>query len=146
MVTTAYIAGATDAQLICVTYELFLEAIREALKVEGQVRKPHINRAREVLLVLSENLNLEVDVARNLMSLYIYIQDILINHYKDESKLEESYKLIEVIYEGYKEIAENGRHQVQTMQNTQAVYAGMTYGKDDLNEMIIESPNRGYQV
>ena len=29
MITPTHVAGATDAQLICITYELFLEAIKD---------------------------------------------------------------------------------------------------------------------
>ena len=39
MVTTAYIAEATDVQLVCVTYELFLDCIKEAMKCQEEARK-----------------------------------------------------------------------------------------------------------
>ena len=146
MVTTAYIAGATDAQLVCITYELFLDCIQEAIKCQGEARRKKVDEAREVLVTLSENLNFEVELAHNLFKLYIYIQDLLINHYKEDSKLEEAYKLIEIIYNGYSQIAKENINQGQAIQNAQTVYAGMTYGKGYLNEVTVESPNRGYRV
>nr|WP_307991935.1 flagellar protein FliS [uncultured Niameybacter sp.] len=146
MVTTAYIAEATDVQLVCVTYELFLDCIKEAIKCQEEARKKKVDEAREVLLILCENLNFEVELAHNLFQLYVYVQDLLINHYKEDSKLEEAYKLIEIIYNGYNQIAKENTNKQQTIQNAQTIYAGMTYGKGYLNEITVESPNRGYRV
>ena len=146
MITTAYIAEATDVQLVCVTYELFLDCIKEAIKWQEKGRKKKVDEAREVLLTLCENLNFEVELAHNLFQLYIYVQDLLINHYKEDSKLEEAYKLIEIIYNGYNQIAKENTSNEQTIQNAQTIYAGMTYGKGYLNEITVESPNRGYRV
>ena len=136
MITPTHVAGATDAQLICITYELFLEAIKDK----------NIKQAKKILNVLTENLNFEVELAHNLFNLYVYIQNILINHYKEDSKLEEAYELIEMIYKGYIEIAKESKVVANTMVNAQTVYAGMTYGKGYLNEIMVESPDRGFKA
>lgn len=136
MITPTHVAGATDTQLVCITYELFLEAIREK----------NIKKAKEILGVLAENLNFEVELAHNLFNLYIYIQNILINHYKQDNKLQEAYELIEIIYKGYVQIAKESEGVANAMVNAQTVYAGMTYGKGYLNEVMVESANRGFKA
>lgn len=146
MITPAHVVEATDAQLICITYELFLEAIHKALGKNDKGRAESINHAKDVLGVLTENLNFEVPLSHNLFNLYVYIQNILINHYKEDDQLKEAYELIEIIYKGYTQVAKESEEVVSTINNAQTVYAGMTYGKGYLNEVMIEQPNRGFKA
>ncbi|MGL4800289.1 MAG: flagellar protein FliS [Cellulosilyticaceae bacterium] len=146
MITVSTVANATEIQLLCVTYELFLADIENARQTTGVERKVHIDRAREVLVTLSENLNFEVALAKELFDLYVYIQYNLMNHWKEDEKLEEIYRLIDMIYQGYLQVAQADTNQKPMMENTQAVYAGMTYGKGYLNEHTVDEPTRGYKA
>lgn len=150
MITVSRVANATEVQLLCITYELFLADIKDALLLGKEERKEKINAAKEVLGVLVENLNFEVEISKDLFRLYVYIQNILINHYKKDEKLQEAYKLIEMIYKGYKELEEkeqeNGLHKKTMVENAQNIYAGITYGKGYLNEMTMDEPDRGFKA
>lgn len=144
MVTVANIVNATDTQLICMTYDLFVESIEDALSVEGLERKTKLVRTREILMSLSENLNLEVQIGKDLFRLYVYIQNILLNAWQQDTKLEEAKQLIEMIASGYKTISQEAK--TVAVDNAQSIYAGMTYGKGYLNEMIVDTPSRGFKA
>lgn len=146
MITVSTIANATEIQLLCVTYELFLDDIKKVIDSEGEVRNRYLTRAKETLMVLTENLNFEVALARNLFDLYVYVQNTLINHSATNDKLEEVYRLIDAVYQGYLQLSEQEKENTPTMVNTQMVYAGMTYGKGYLNEYTDEEPGRGFKA
>ncbi len=149
MITVATVAHATEAELICLTYERFLETIEEAMQEEGSTKKHKLEKAREILVVLTENLDLENTIAKQLFQLYTYIQGALIRGYKDNESLKEAHQLVELIHTGYKEVhAQLASQPVQatSIQNAQNVYAGMTYGKGCLNEVTLEEKDRGYRA
>lgn len=146
MITVSSIAQANDRQLICRTYELLIEELQDAVQSAGKERKHLINKAKETLMVLTENLNLEVDLAKHLFHLYVYIQNIFINHWDDTKKLEEVQRLVDTILLGYKQISEKEGIQQPMMQNTQAIYAGMTYGRGYLEEQTWDSIDRGFKA
>lgn len=145
MITVSTIANASDTQLLCITYELFIEHIEKALTCNGKERQESVAFAREVLVTLTENLDLEVQLAKDLFRIYVYVQNLLINHHQQDEKLEEAKKLIETIYIGYKQIA-SSEDQVPSMENAQSVYAGMTYGRGYLNEVVMDEGNRGFMA
>lgn len=150
MITVSTIANASEIQLLCLTYELFLADVKEAITLKGNQRKGKVQGAREVLTVLTENLNFEVSLSQDLFKVYVYVQNILINAYEDDKKLSECYQLIEMIYKGYKELEEQEDSNANThraiMQNAQSIYAGMTYGKGYLNEVTMDEPGRGFKA
>lgn len=146
MITVANVANASRVELLCITYELFLHHIEEALKKDKESRQERINHAKEVLLNLTEDLNFEMAIASDLFNIYIYVQNILINFYKEDNQLKEAYELIEMIYQSYLKLAMQEKDAVPVMQNTENIYAGMTYGKGYLNEMVMQDTNRGFKA
>ncbi|MGL4361717.1 MAG: flagellar protein FliS [Cellulosilyticaceae bacterium] len=146
MITVSSVVNASEIQLLCITYELFLNDINNAMQLEGDARQAAIHHAKEVLYVLGDNLNLEVPIAKDLLKLYMYVQKILVENTSDDECLKESYKLVEAVYKGYKELEKNEKNQRPTMKNTQNIYAGMTYTKGTLDEVVDEYTNRGFQV
>ncbi|MGL4343816.1 MAG: flagellar protein FliS [Cellulosilyticaceae bacterium] len=146
MITSATIANASQIELLCLTYEIFLEDIEEALQSSGKERKIRVDHAKEVLGQLVEGLNFELEMASYLFKLYIYMQDLLINKWEDDACMMEVHRLMTTIYEGYSQILKENQDQKPVMNNTENVYAGMTYGKGYLNEMVIGNEQRGFKA
>jgi len=146
MVTVSAIANASQGELLCITYELFLYNIEEALKIDGEEREEHIYMALEVIKTLVQDLNFEVPITNELFRLYIYVQGILLTYKVTNEKLEHAYKIIEPLYKGFSEIAQKGEQTSPSMKNIETIYAGLTYGKNDLNEMVIGDSNRGFKA
>lgn len=146
MITVSSIANASEVELLCKTYEILMEDIKESIGKDYLERVKYIEHAKKVLKVLSGNLDFKYELANDLFDIYIYIQNLLINSFKIDSKLEEAYKLIDTIYQGYLQNEKNEKIKKPSIANAQSVYAGMTYGKGQLSEFTLEDNNRGYKA
>lgn len=149
---TLRITQANKTQLITILYEmilLYLDEARDALETgEKAAYKNAIRKIRGCMNELTESLHLEYEIAHNLLQLYLYINKELVHasiHY-DKENLEHVEAVIRPLWEAYKKL------EVQdvsgaVMANTQTVYAGLTYGRNTLNENIADpSANRGFCV
>ncbi|WP_058486681.1 flagellar export chaperone FliS [Defluviitalea phaphyphila] len=149
---TAQIVNATPGQLIVITYELIIEAINEAEKkipvTDEKDFKRSIEKAQNLLRELMESLDLSYEISYDLMSLYLYINKLIINSYitKKKEPLEEAKKLLNILLVGWKEVVSKEEQKTPVMENTQKIYAGLTYGKGNLNESVIEENNRGFKA
>lgn len=145
-ITVSNIANASKVELLCITYEMLLEQIKAlSLSENKQERKPYIDKTKEILKMLVGNLDFEYELSKELFNIYVYVQGLLIKG-RTKEEYEEAYKLIEKLYVAYKEIAEKEEDSKPVMQNAETIYAGFTYGKNDLNEMRLENPTRGYRA
>jgi flagellar protein FliS len=146
MVTVSAIANASQGELLCITYELFLYNIEQALKEETEKKKEYRDKAVEILKTLTEDLNFEAPIANNLFQLYIYIQGVLLRYNVTNENLEHIYKVMNILYKGFLEAAEKEGQSEPSMKNAETIYAGMTYGKSDLNEVVFSDQNRGFKA
>ena len=146
MITVSNIVNASRGELLCITYELLLEQIELATKSEiVEDRKMHVQKAIKIIQMLVSDLDFKIELSNELFRIYVYVQGLLINA-KDHDKLEEAHKLIYKIYEGYKKITEEEESKKPSMQNAEAIYAGLTYGKGSINEMSLGRENRGFKA
>lgn len=146
MVTVSNIANASQGELLCITYEMLLEEIQKAMEEQTKdERKKHINQAVKIIKMLASDLDFRYDLANQLFNIYVYVQGLLIKS-RDHVMLEEAYKLINKLYEAYKQITEDEQNKKPIMQNAEAIYAGLTYGKESINEVSLEDFNRGYKA
>ncbi|OON98129.1 MAG: hypothetical protein ATN35_05815 [Epulopiscium sp. Nele67-Bin004] len=144
MITVAQVTQASEIELLCITYELFLESVQDAIDEPDQkLSKNHRARAKKILRILFSNLNLEDKLAHDLFDIYIYVQKCL----NEKDGLAEAHKLISNIKRGYDEVRNTQPiKKSAAMENTQSIYAGMTYSGNQLGEMIVENNNRGFTV
>jgi flagellar protein FliS len=146
MNTVAKVASASSGELLCITYELLLEHIEKALLCTGDERRKSLFHAREVLAVLTENLNFEISLSKDLFQTYLYVQKLLVAYRQEDKQIQEAHQLITQIYKAYSEVVEKEQIKTPLMQNAQEIYAGVTYGKGYLNEMLVEEENRGFRA
>lgn len=145
MITVSSVANASRGQLLCITYELLLERIELAKQKEGQARKIEAKKAIDIVQMLVGDLNFDIEISKELFRIYVYVQGLLIQS-KHTEKLEEAYKLIEKLYVAFKEITKNETQNKPSIQNAEVIYAGMTYGKNDLNEISLGNSKRGFEA
>ncbi|WP_070000657.1 flagellar protein FliS [Cellulosilyticum sp. I15G10I2] len=147
MTTVSAIANASKGELLCITYEIFLYNIKEALNETEDKRAEYVNKAIDVIKTLAEDLDFEIPITQELFRLYVYVQGVLVQHKVTDENLEHVYEIIDKLYQGFLEIAHSGTEQAApSMKNTEAIYAGLTYGKSDLNELVIGDKNRGFKA
>lgn len=146
MVTVSSVVNASKGELLCITYELLLEAIELGEKSQDvEERKRHIKKAIEIIQMLVGDLNFEYELSKELFRIYVYVQGLLVNAKKNE-QLEEAYRLINKLYEGFKKVAEQEEAKKPSMENAEAIYAGFTYGKDSIHEISVGRENRGFKA
>ena len=143
MITVANVVNASAGELLCITYEILLENIEKAISCAENEK--YIQKAIKVIQMLTEDLNFEVQLSHELFRIYVYVQGLLVQH-KGGEQLKEAYKLIDKIYQGYKKISEQEASKAPSMTNAQQIYAGLTYGANDLNEVHLSQGNRGYRA
>lgn len=149
---TRRISQANRSELHVIMYEIFFAYASEAKgyfeKKETEKFKDAIRHATKVVNGLDHNLDPNYPLYGNLASLYQYCKIQLSNAISKEeiAGLLETEKVLKHLFESIKEIAKKDTSGPM-MQNTQPVYAGMTYGRMDLTENYKElDSQRGFFV
>ncbi|WP_167957591.1 flagellar export chaperone FliS [Anaerosporobacter faecicola] len=152
--TQAYVTRITQAnrsELVVIIYEIILTHLNDAQeayhKEEQMVYKNELEQAQKFLLELMSGLDFAYEISKNLMSIYLFVNKTLLEAKSsyDSEVVERVIKILESLKQSFVEVGKSDNSQV-LMQNTQKVYAGLTYGKNSLNEMTIEpgEESRGF--
>ena len=149
---TLRISQANSTQLVVILYEMLLSYLKEAREELETENRPGfheaVRKARGCLNELLQSLHLEYEPAPALRQLYLFcIRRLAIGEAKENmAPLEEIEKVINPLQDAYARIAvQNNAGPV--MENSQAVYAGLTYGRNTLTEnMADQGSNRGMYV
>ena len=155
MITASQVANATRGQLLKITYDLLLESLdnikkyaNEKAEKEGKEFTTEIGRSRQILQELIDTLDFKQEISQDLLRIYVYINGLLIKSLMvyEESLIEESKMLINQLLEGWNGAIANDSVSLKVMNNAQQLYAGLTYGKNDLNESVLDDQNRGFKA
>lgn len=148
------IANANDAQLVAIVYEGLMDTFKSAIgHIEDGNREKlnaSVNKAREILAELLATLKGDTEISNSLRSLYIYTNKLVTEaeFKKDKVKLEEAIKVITPLYEAWNELGKKDEIAVSASQaditptSRPAIVAGMTYGKSQLNDYVINNDDR----
>lgn len=145
---TRRISQANKSELVVILYEIFFYYIEEAKAKEAEKENFHkiIGYAQDVLNELIASLNMEQELAKSILQVYLFVSGSLgLARGKGKAQpLLDADRLMKKLYETYKEDAKNDTSG-PVMGNSQTVYAGLTYGKNDLNESYqTQDINRGF--
>ena len=149
---TFRITQANSTELVVILYEMllsYLEESREALeKEDSSAFHEAIRKARGCINELISSLHMEYEPAPALMKLYLFCVRRLANGEvrSDPQPLGEIEQVIRPLHDAYEKISvQNNSGPV--MGNSQTVYAGLTYGRNNLTEnMADQGANRGMFV
>lgn len=149
---TLRISQANSTEMIVILYEMLLCYVDEseaALRAEdAEGLKEASRKARGCLNELLASLHMEYAPAPELKRLYMFCIRRLTNaeYKKDASALDEIRRIVKPLHDAYQQIAaQNGQGPV--MNNSQTVYAGLTYGRNTLTEnMTDQGTNRGMLI
>jgi flagellar protein FliS len=138
--------------MIVIIYDILFAYMEDAKqaheKGEREAMKEAIRKAQRVLDELEGSLNFAYPVSGNLYSLYVFCKKELARTMY-ENRLDgwtEAYKILSRLYTSFVEVARQDKS-APLMQNTQQVYAGMTYARGTLNESYLEMDGqRGFFV
>ncbi|MDR2547284.1 MAG: flagellar protein FliS [Lachnospiraceae bacterium] len=148
---TLRITQANKTTLVVILYEMLLFYIDEAIEMyEGANRKEFrlaIARTRNCLNELMVSLNLEYEIAVRLLELYMFINKELARAEAraDIVHLNNAAKIVKELHRTYREVSKNDCSGA-VMQNTQAVYSGLTYDRGQAIDSLTNNVNRGYRA
>lgn len=147
---TRRISQANRSGLVVIVYDIIFACLDEAEEClnagnyEGF--KQEIRRAGAGIDRLIRTLDFQYDVSKELYPLYVFAKESMAKAVIKKS-LEETGAAKAVLmnlYAAFLEIA-NQDQSKPLMQNTQQVYAGITYGKNDLTEIFqVPETSRGF--
>ncbi|MCR5417669.1 MAG: flagellar protein FliS [Lachnospiraceae bacterium] len=149
---TLRITQANQSQLVVILYDLFFEytgqAVEELSKGNRQAYSEQLDRAQDVLSELILSLNMDQDPAPAIYRVYLYVS-ARIGQARGSLKsegLKDPLRMMHSLCDTYREDAKSDTSG-PVMDNSQKVYAGLTYGRDSLNESMDEgSGSRGFFV
>ncbi len=143
---TLRITQANPTQMIVILYEMLLCYLDEGdVAVDKAELKEAIRKARACVNELMCSLHLEYEPAPALLQLYLYcIRRLAYCEMKqDKEALADIRKVIQPLHDAYEQI-EKLNEKGPVMNNSQMVYAGLTYGRTELSEnMADQGANRG---
>ena len=146
---TLRITQAISTQLIVILYEMTLQYLadgEQAVDDAGLVEAVH--RARGCIKELLNSLHREYSPAGELSRLYLFcLRRLAVCEVRRERTiLEEIRKVIAPLCDAYRQIQDQDTSG-PVMNNSQTVYAGLTYGRNQLTEnMADQGTNRGMLV
>ena len=147
---TAKISQCNRTELVVISYDIMKVYIRDAKKALAAEDEKlfiwNIKKAKSMLEELMNALDFNYpQVTNNLMSLYLFIQSRFNKciFKKQDVNLDVVVRIVDKLQAGFAEVAKEDTTG-PVMENTSAVYAGITYGKGTLNEMY-EDKN-GFRV
>ncbi len=149
---TLRIAQANSSQLVVILYEMFFDFVDEVILAVSEENSEafymSLDKAQSALSELIGSLHMDVDPAPAIYQVYLYVSGRLgqVRGTRKTSLLEDPLRLMKSLYETYKKDSE-GDDSPPLMDNSQKVYAGLTYGKTALSENMDEgNGNRGFFV
>lgn len=149
---TLRITQANKTQLITILYEMILIYVDEAEAAHGRDDREGfrsaVRRARGCVNELLQSLHFEYELAVNFLQLYLYVNRELASADVRNTiePLENIKKVIGGLHSAYEKLGAMDPSG-PVMENVQTVYAGLTYGKNDLNENLADQGvNRGFRA
>ncbi len=152
---TLRISQANATELVVILYEMvlaYLDDGQEARKAEDKAALLEaIQKTRGCINELLNSLNLKYEPAPQMQQLYLYCIGKLAaceggcqqGGMGDDACFDEIRQVIQPLHDAYQEIAKLNNDGA-VMNNSQTVYAGLTYGKHALTEnMADQGANRG---
>ncbi|TCL00077.1 flagellar protein FliS [Natranaerovirga hydrolytica] len=145
------IAQASSGELVVITHQIILDCINEARYEKEQDNKvafiKKIKKGQKALRSLTDSLNVEYNISKELMALYIYVNKEFVEAYVKYTvqPLISIEKVINNLLVGWEKACKAEKSE-PLVDNAQQVYAGLTYGKGTLNETIMDNDNRGFRA
>ncbi|OON93687.1 MAG: hypothetical protein ATN31_05485 [Candidatus Epulonipiscioides saccharophilum] len=144
MITVAQVANANEVELLCITYELFLDKLNSIISNPDLHPSNSASYKRDLLKILSilvSNLDMNIQLSHDIFDLYIFTQKLVINN-----DYEAAYEIISQLKQGYNQLKKSDLKFKATTTNVENIYVGMTYNRSCINEIVCGSDNRGYII
>lgn len=136
-------------EMIVILYDIVFAYMEDARKAHEagnyDAFKTAVKKAQDSIEALIKGLDFSYAIAKELYPLYVSSKNLLAKaiYQNRVDGIEGAEKILKRLYASFCEVAKSDTSG-PLMQNTQKVYAGMTYGKSSLNENFTDDYNRGF--
>lgn len=149
----ARVSQANRSELVVVIYDAAIASIEEGkscLEMDDiTAARKEIDRAKGMVDELLHSLDLKYQISHYLRQLYIYAYRELCQGIalRDADRLDHASDVLKGLLPSFHEVAKQDESG-PVMENTQQIYAGLTYGRDSLDETIAVGVNynRGFEA
>lgn len=148
---TRRIAESNPTEIIVIVYEICEIYLEDAIEAHRDGNfdefRLSVNKASKCINDLINALDLNYEIAENLIDIYMFInKELAVASVKrDDITVKRVQALITKLKLSFCELAKQDTREA-LMGNAQEVYAGLTYGKGMLNESTNIQSNRGFTV
>ncbi len=148
----ARIANATPLKLVIITYELAIAYIDEGVGTDAENESDFeaaITKSREFINDLRNSLDMSYEISSSLMPLYLYVDKLLAKNLykKDLETLAECRRILKSLLGSWIKVDEKLGNTAPIVENSQQLYAGLTYGRHgQLEEYIPDLSTRGFKA
>ena len=146
------ITTSTPLQLVVLNYELvlfYMDEAKEALAQndEKQFRK-HLSGAQNMLNELSSSLNMSTELSWELLSLYLFVNKLLAQAAasREPKHLDDAAQILNNILVAWRALEQQETDKAPVLENSQQVFAGLTYGRAGLDEFVPTDVARGFKA
>lgn len=145
------VSSASPLKLVVINFEIIFDYLEESEKTIYNEKEFQFNilKARQFLTELRVSLDMQYEISSYLLTLYIYVDRQLAKFLfsKDLNHLNDAKNILKTIMTGFEAIEDEEKDKSSLMENTETVYAGLTYGRDGkLEEFVDIKHNRGYKA
>ena len=150
---TARISQANRSELVVILFDLFRYSMERAQEAydndDKEEAEKYMKKAQGCLLELKGSLDFHYEISHKLVSLYRYVHEQIVLTIVRQKPVNfpSIMEVMDGLAESFEKIAQSDNSGA-VMKNSQHVYAGLTYGKDSLNEVFM-NPNqasRGFKA
>ena len=145
---TRRITNANRSELLVIMFEMFHQDATDYLEYfeEQNYELMHMEagKMKGIVSELINTLDRQYEISNNLYSLYRFVERQLIEADVKRSAegVRQADKIMSKLGESFREVAKQDTS-AAVMKNTEKVYAGITYGRDDITEST-GAGNRGF--
>lgn len=146
---TRRIAQSNRSQLLVVTFDICLSYVEEAeqccQRQEWDAYRDALRGADQCLERLQDTLDFQYEISMQLYPLYTFCRGSLMKalYQRKTEGAAHAKGVLTRLRTAFEQAAQQDTSE-PLMQNTQQIYAGMTYGKKQLNEDYREPDSRGF--
>lgn len=148
---TRRISQCNRGELIIIMYDIVFTHVADAKAAyeskNWEEYKEALRRSERAIEELMSALDFSYDLARELYSIYVFCRNSLAKAmYKREiEEIEFAERLMRKLYDAFLQVAKQDTS-APLMSNTQQVYAGYTYGREDVDTYQEFDTSRGFFV
>lgn len=134
------VSSATPLELTNISFELFEYYANEALLYDRNSAEfqKYTKKSRDFIVMLNDTLDHKYEVSERLSQIYKYIITVLNDACENNEPIfiNDSLRVIKPLKTAFKDIEKDGYGSLNKNTLSTDVFAGITYGKNGLNEFI----------